>query len=182
MQRALLFLCFGAFFLFACGSDEPQHKSPPSIATPFGEAQEVTDYLTEINPHVRGVSEIQQQIDQRVGSAGQATGQNLAAVMQELQPELEKHQEALKNLNAPPQLAGMHADILHLVSLRLEAYSTTVKGWETEQETGDLSLYTKAQDHLNEANTLIVALNQQMQKVNSALLQATQSPPQVASP
>ena len=181
MPRAPYFLLVFFFSLFACGSEEEAQKAPP-IPTPYGNAQDVTNYLTAINPHVRGVSQIQQQVDQNVGTTGQATGKNLAAAMQEVYPALEEHQNALSAIKAPAELGSLHADILHLVKLRLEAYSTTIKGWQQEEQNGDLSLYPQAQERLNEANTLIVELNRQMQTINTALLQATQTATQVASP
>ena len=67
------------------------------------------------------------------------------------------------------------------MDIRLDAYSTTIKGWQREKESGDTSLYDEAETKLQEANNLIRQLNEEMKKINLALEKAA-GPQEVAFP
>jgi hypothetical protein len=140
--------------------------------TAYGNSQAVSNYLVEINPYVKSISELQAEIDQNaVGSTGKATGTNLAQAIKTAKPKLQALYNRFNQLEPPPLLAGMHRDIKKLMELRLEAYDLTIKGRTREEVDMDLSLYDEAQIRFQEANQQILALNAQMKKVNQSLVQ-----------
>jgi hypothetical protein len=66
--------------------------------------------------------------------------------------------------------------------LRLDAYAAPIRGWQAEQKTGDESLYQHAEAKLQQANQLIVQLNEEMKRINDALAAAAPPPVETASP
>ena len=178
---------------FSCGNQDggkiPEQKaaSPkvqiqeePVSSTPYGSKVEIESYLNRINPHVQEVGRIQLLVDKNIGSSGRATGSNLAPVMKGIKPDLEAILDTLSSINPPPLLASFHGNFKKLVTLRIAAYDTIIRGYELEQKTGDLSLYEKAETNLDEANKLIVLLNEEMGKIMESL--ASSSTQQTASP
>lgn len=155
---------------------EEQHAS----TTLYGTKAEIETYLNRINPHVQEVGRIQLLVDNNIGSSGRATGTNLAPAMQSTKPNLEAILDTLSIVNPPPLLSSFHNNFKKLVTLRIAAYSTIIRGFELEQKTGDLSLYEKAEASLDEANKLIVLLNEEMGKIMESL--ASISTQQTASP
>jgi hypothetical protein len=171
-----------SLLVLSCGKDEQAQDSAASVQTNYGTVKNVTEYLGAINPHIRMVGQIQQQVDQQVGTSGQATGMNLSQVMVQARPQLEEVKAQLIVMTPPPKLTSLHKDILTMIDLRLEAYSVTIDGWEQEKTGGGIELYEAAQGKLDQANKLILSLNQQMQQINQTLLQTLDQPIQVASP
>lgn len=137
--------------------------------TPYGTKTKIETYLNRINPHVQEVGRIQLSVDKNIGSSGRATGSNLAPVMKRLKPNLEAILDTLSGLNPPPLLSSFHGTFKKLITLRIAAYDTIIKGHKIEKETGDLSLYEQAEAQLDEANKLIVLLNGEMSKIMESL-------------
>ena len=188
-----LFLLSPILILLACGNQNgekiPEQKvASPKVqieekneySTPYGTKAEIETYLNRINPHVQEVGRIQLLVDKNIGSSGRATGSNLAPVMQGIKPSLEVVLDTLSGVNPPPLLSSFHNNFKKLVTLRIVAYDTTIRGYELEQETGDLSLYEEAEANLDEANKLIVLLNAEMGKIMESL--ASLPTQQTASP
>lgn len=166
----------------SCGSQDGENIPKKEIASPkvnieeesasstsYGTKAEIETYLNRINPHVQEVGRIQLLVDKNIGSTGKATGSNLAPVMKNLKPKLEAILDTLSGLNPPPLLSSFHGNFEKLVNLRIAAYDTTIRGYEIEKETGDLSIYEQAEDQLDEANKLIVLLNGEMGKIMESL-------------
>ncbi len=167
-------------FAIGCSSQDqeniPQQAQSTSQQTPastpntaYGNAEQIQTYLQKINPYIQEVGKIQFQIDQQVGSSGQATAANLAPAMEKYKPGLQKILDEFSLIEAPPLLASFHGDVKKLMILRLEAYNTTIRGWAKEQETGEHTLYEDAEIKLKEANELIAKLNAEMTQINQAL-------------
>ena len=188
-----LFSLSPILIFFSCGNQDggkiPEQKAASPKAqieeerassTPYGTKAEIESYLNRINPHVQEVGRIQLLVDKNIGSSGQATGSNLAPVMKSIKPNLEAILDTLSSVNPPPLLSSFHGNFKKLVTLRIAAYDTTIRGYELEKETGDLSLYEKAEANLDEANKLIVLLNEEMGKIMEFL--ASSSTQQTASP
>ena len=190
-----LTLCFLSSILvfLSCGNQDggkiPEQKAASPKAQieeerasskPYGTKVEIETYLNRINPHVQEVGRIQLSVDKKIGSSGKATGSNLAPVMKSMKPNLEAILDTLSGMNPPPLLSSFHSNFKKLVTLRIAAYDTTIRGHELEQKTGDLSLYKEAEANLEEANKLIVLLNEEMGKIMESL--ASSSTQQTASP
>jgi hypothetical protein len=178
---------------FCCGNQDggkiPEQKAASPQAkigeehastTHYGTKAEIETYLNRINPHVQEVGRIQLLVDKNIGSSGRATGSNLAPVMKGTKPNLAAILDTLTGVNPPPLLSSFHSNFKKLVTLRIAAYDITIRGYELEQNTGDLSLYNKAEANLDEANKLIVLLNEEMGKIMESL--ASISTQQTASP
>ncbi len=180
---------FLAFCLLAigCGSQEkepaPQPvKTPPAATqTEYGSSVEVKAYLEKINPYIQEVGKLQTEVDKTIGTSGKGTSENLASVMKQTFPRLQSTREKFIAIQSPPLLASFHRDIEKLMAVRLEAYRTTIEGWEAERENNDTSWHEKAEAKLKQANDLINQLNQEMKKINLVLEKAS-TPPQVATP
>ena len=180
-------------FLLSCGNQDgdkiPEQKAAsPKVraeessisATPYGTKEDIEQYLKQINPHVQEVGRIQLLVDKNIGSSGRATGSNLAPTMKSVKPNLEAILDSLSNISPPPLLSSFHGDFKKLVALRISAYDNTIRGYSVEKETGELSLYEEAEAQLDEANKLIVQLNEEMGKIMQTL--STASTQQAASP
>ena len=190
----LTFFSLSPILIFlACGNQNGEKIPEQKVASPkaqieeemtsstvYGAKAEIEAYLKRINPHVQEVGRIQLLVDKNIGSSGRATGSNLAPVMKSVKPNLEAILDTLAGVNPPPLLSSFHAKFKNLVTLRIVAYDTTVRGYELEKETGDLSLYEEAEANLDEANKLIVLLNEEMGKIMESL--ASSSSQQTASP
>ena len=177
----LFILCI-ATMLLACAKEEekttPPAQLPTKSETTYGNSKAVTNYLVQVNPFIKSISQLQMDIDKKaVGSSGKATGSNLAKAMKTAKPQLQGLYDKFNQLEPPPLLTGMHKDIKKLMELRLEAYDLTIKGLVLEEQDKDLSLYDEAQIKLQEANQQILALNAQMKKVNQSLVQVAANLP-----
>ncbi|MFL2541181.1 MAG: hypothetical protein ACJ0UT_04290 [Candidatus Latescibacterota bacterium] len=183
-----------SFFVMAlgCGNSQdetntiPQpvpSESAPKTETPYGDSAEVKTYLTAINPFIQEVGKIHLEVNKVVGTSGQATVANLAPAMKKARPRLQHAIESFTKIEPPPLLASLHADIKKLMLHRLDAYETTVRGWDREQDDGKLdpALEAEAEKALNAANQLIRSLNQEMAQIYQAL-EITDSLTQTASP
>ena len=150
--------------------------APEPEETPYGSAADVRAYLQEIEPYIRQVSAVQQQVHGQVGTSGAGTGQNLSEVMDETRPLLQQLHDDFSGVTPPPLLGPLHRDIGRLISLRLAAFDATTKGWQLERQKGDAALlYAEAEEKLQEANGLSAALNDQLKDVNTALQEFTSS-------
>ena len=188
-----LFSLSPILIFLACGNQSGEKIPEQKVASPkaqidkertsttsYGAKAEIEAYLNRINPHVQEVGRIQLLVDKNIGSSGRATGSNLAPVMKSVKPKLEAILDTLSGVNPPPLLSSFHAKFKNLVTLRIVAYDTTIRGYELEKETGDLLLYEEAEANLDEANKLIVLLNEEMGKIMESL--ASSSSQQTASP
>ena len=80
-----------------CGTQQEESAPAPSAtSTPYGSVDEVSGYLRLIGPVSQQADAIHREIYKVVGSAGSATGENLARVMQE-----NKSSEKLKVTTLP---------------------------------------------------------------------------------
>ncbi|MBT4497867.1 MAG: hypothetical protein HOC74_09110, partial [Gemmatimonadetes bacterium] len=72
----------------------------------------------------------------------------------------------------PKALVDLHGDIRELILLRLGAYDQVIEGWRVEQENSFVEaepLYDEAEDKLEEASLLAVAINGELEQVDVAL-------------
>ena len=189
MQRLAI-----SFFLLALGCGNSQDEtntipqpvpaeSAPKTETPYGDSAQVKAYLTAINPFIQEVGKIHLDVNKVVGTSGRATVANLAPAMKKAKPRLQSAIESFTKIEPPPLLASLHADIKKLMLHRLDAYETTIRGWDREQDDGKLdpALEAQAENALNAANQLIRSLNQEMAQIYQ-VLEITDSPTQTASP
>ena len=167
--------------LAACGQ-EPEE-------TPYGSLQEVKDYLLTVRPFVEEISMIQQQYEQGLASAGsgselrKGTGRNLAEAAVAIRPRLQNVIEEFEKVEPPPLLAPFHRDMKRLMTARLDAYGSTISGWEAQESgAGDFqAMYRRAETELERANTLILQLNGEMQKISEAAERAQEAEGQASS-
>ena len=156
-----------------CGSGDNQvaqdSSKQGSAETSYGTLEAVSGYLVSVNPYIRTVGELQMEVDKVVGTSGKATGQNLAAIMEGVRPRLKTALEEFEKIQPPPLLAPLHRDIKNLMLVRLEAYDITIKGWQAEQDSKDMSVYIGAESKLAAANQMIEQLNQDLKEINAAI-------------
>ena len=168
-----------------CGRQEESSSRPEeeiqAPQTPYGSVEEVRSYLEKINPYIQEIGRIQAEVDHQVGSSGKATSKNLATAMKEVYPRLREVLENFERIEPPPLLAPFHRDIEKLMLIRLDAYDTTIKGWQEEQKSRNTQWHQEAEAKLKQANELIVQLNAEMKKINDALSAAAR-PSQLATP
>ncbi|MBI2502654.1 MAG: hypothetical protein HYW07_05405 [Candidatus Latescibacteria bacterium] len=162
-----------------CGEDEGASQ------TPYGSADQVRAYRLQTNPLIDWVNSLEQEVQRRaVGASGQATAENLAAVYQYAQPLLQDARDSFDRITPPPRLEELHRDMRQVMSLRLEAYAAVLAGWALQQEQGQNAqsdtLYQQAEAQLAQANALIVAVNQELKKVDLALGEAEGENPVVS--
>ena len=167
------FLSLLVIAAIGCGSGDdqvaPESAKQGTTIISYGTIAEVSEYLHSVNPHIRTVGELQLEVDKVVGTSGRATGQNLAAVMETVRPRLKTVLDEFEKIQPPPLLAPLHRDIKNLMLVRLEAYGITIKGWQKEQNSNDMSLYKDAESKLAAANQMIEQLNNNLKEVNSEL-------------
>ena len=161
-MRGVLFVpMLIALVVVGCGDDGDDGKR-----TPYGSAEEVWDYRRQIDAIVDEVERT------AVGSAGRATGENLAAAYSRLKPRMLAVLEEVEEIEPPKALVDLHGDIRELILLRLGAYDQVIEGWRVEQENSFVEaepLYDEAEDKLEEASLLAVAINGELEQVDVAL-------------
>jgi hypothetical protein len=172
--------------LAACGTksehpaDTPAATPTPAPSTPFGSVADIRAYLTEIDPYIRQVSQLQAQVEQQIGSSGKVTSQNLAAAAAAAAPPLRAAIDRFQQLRPPALLAPVHEEISQLMVSRLDAYTQAVEGWKREQQNGDTTWQRGVEAQLQRANELIARINPELQQLNQ-LVTGT-GPTQVAKP
>ncbi|MEE2656872.1 MAG: hypothetical protein VX733_00070 [Candidatus Latescibacterota bacterium] len=171
--------------LHACGEDpKKEAAAAPPAETPYGSVSEIGRYLQRIEPLKVKIGQLQARYesglssnrgdDQRLG-----TGQNLANLAAELEPQMKSLLESCESIEPPALLAPVHRDTKKLILLRLGAYQKTREGWHVEStEGGSFRLandqyYRAAESQLAEANRLIQQLNREMSKIYIALEQVS---------
>jgi hypothetical protein len=162
-----------------CGPSDDSATEQAEADTPYGNATEVSAYLTALQPNVQRVSELQREYEQALSSAAQdatsrrGTGRNLATKAEQVRPQLVAVLDQIDAIQPPALLAPFHRDTKKMVVARLEAYAKTMEGWEVEQAGGDFeAVYREAEQRLQEANALIRQLSERFDKISSALQQA----------
>lgn len=180
MKRLPLYLLL-ATAVFSCGR-KPDEKPPVTTSTPYGSPQEVADFLNNIDPLVMQLNAIHQELYQKVGTSGKATGANLAPAMEKGQPQLAEILAQIEKLTPPPLLVPFHEQVKKVVRLRLDAYAQTLEGWRLEQEKAPEfeSRYTRSEQYLNQAQELGAQLGVERERIRTALVVAL-PPPQAAS-
>ena len=168
-MRGVLFVpMLIALVVVGCGDDGDDGKR-----TPYGSAEEVWDYRRQIDAIVDEVNAVQDEVERTaVGSAGRATGENLAAAYSRLKPRMLAVLEEVEEIEPPKALVDLHGDIRELILLRLGAYDQVIEGWRVEQENSFVEaepLYDEAEDKLEEASLLAVAINGELEQVDVAL-------------
>ncbi len=160
MMVALLFLA-----PVGCGDDDAD--------TPYGDADVVSAYRSEIGPVVDEVNAVERALrEMAVGSTGQATGENLAVVCQALEARLEAVLAALDAIEPPDKLLNVHADMRAAVERRREACAKIAAGWQVEQEQSfavAAPIYEEAEVLLAQANELLAAVDEVLVQVDVAL-------------
>lgn len=173
-----------------CGSNQEETKSIPQplpaetapiTETPYGDAVQIKSYLEAINPFIQEIGKIHLEVNKKIGTSGKATGENLAAAMTKVKPRLIKAIDDFSQIEPPPLLATLHADIKKLMLLRKEGYEQTIRGRALEVSEGNTSTYEVAEKTLKEANQLILKLNQEMSELNKAMEQISEAT-QTAAP
>jgi len=153
-----------------CGDDGGGKK------TPYGNAAKVRAYRDRVDAIVDTVNAIQDEMERlAVGSAGQATGENLAEAAAVLEPRLQAALEQLDGIDPPARLADLHAEMRRLIQLRLEALDQVSQGWEVEQVDSFAAaepLYDQAEGMLDEVNALAARVNAALEEVDIALAEA----------
>ena len=167
-----VFLCALAIVglgLWGCG-DEDEGEAE----TPYGTAAEIREYRRQLEPVIVEVNDIEMEVYRTaVGSSGQATAANLAAAFERLRPRLQAVLEAVGQIEPPPLLGPLHQNIRRLIVLRLEAFDTLLEGWSAANE----DLYQVAEDRLSQANALIPELNEELESLDMAMIEAGESNP-----
>lgn len=135
-------------------------------STRFGPVPELRLYRSALDPIVQEVSAIEAQVQERaVGSSNVGTAANLDAVYQEMRPRLLEVLVELDRIEPPTRLQDLHDDIRRLVILRLDAYALVMAGYAE----GDEEQYRTAEEKLQQANELILAVNLQLREIDVAL-------------
>ncbi|MCC7265117.1 MAG: hypothetical protein IT369_21640 [Candidatus Latescibacteria bacterium] len=142
--------------------------------TPYGPADAVRAYRLQTNALIDWVNSLEQEVQHRaVGASGQATAENLAVVYAYAQPLLQDALASFDRIMPPPALESLHRNMRQVMALRLGAYAAVLEGWALQQEQGEntqsAALYQQAEQRLAQANTLIAAVNQELQAVDLAL-------------
>lgn len=180
MRRALLLAFLAAI---GCGRQGDEQAEPAaSVPTRYGALAAVQEYRQRMTPHIQTVGELQASVERQVGSEGRATSANLARAMGAALPRLEATLAAFDAIEPPPLLLPFHAEVRKLMAARLDAYRLTVEGWERESQSGDTAWQEEVEGRLEEANELILGLNEQLQQIDLALHEAAARQPQVAAP
>lgn len=176
VPAALLLMVVG------CGNDKGAQKPAQPASTPYGTVEEVAHYLEQINPYIQTVSSLQAHVEKQVGSSGRATADNLAKAMRDVQPQLQQAIDEFGRIQPPGLLANFHARIARLMATRMEAYALTIRGQESAQAADQPAWHAQVEAKLEEANTLISQLNEEMHRINDALQASVAAPTRVASP
>jgi len=168
MRGISFVLMLMALIATGCGDDGDDEKK-----TPYGSAEEVWAYRARIDAVIDEVNAVQNEVERTaVGSAGRATGENLAAAYSRLKPRMLAVLEELEEIDPPAALAELHGDIRELILLRLAAYDQVIEGWEVERENSFAEaepLYDEAEDKLEEASLLAAGINEELEQVDVAL-------------
>ncbi|MFA6107450.1 MAG: hypothetical protein WDA75_01655 [Candidatus Latescibacterota bacterium] len=151
--------------LSGCGDDG--HGSP------FGPAAALQAWRDQVSAVIDEVNAVQTELERlAVGSAGQATGENLAAAADLLRPRLQRAAADFALIGPPPELAELHLSMLRLVALRLEGLELAVQGWQAEQAstyTQAEPIYAAAEARFEEARLLAVQINDLLAQVDAEL-------------
>lgn len=176
MKRLLLLLVL-SLAMTGCGK-KPEDKSPPASSTPYGSPQDVSAYFQVIDPLVQELNGLHQELYQKVGTSGKATGANLAPAMAQGKPKLQQVLAQLEKTTPPPLLAPFHEQLKKLVVLRLAAYELTAEGWQQEQaKTPQFEdQYNRGEAKLNEAQQIGGQLGAERAHIQQVLAQAQVSP------
>jgi hypothetical protein len=153
--------------LAACGDRD-------EADTRYGPAGPLRVYRQRLDPVIDAINAVERQVaDRAVGSSGQATAANLAAVYQQVRPRLEQAVADLAQLVPPPALAGLQRDIEQALRLRLAAYAAVLEGYGLQEEQGvnprSEALYAQAEKQLRAANELLALANEELHQVDVAL-------------
>jgi uncharacterized phage infection (PIP) family protein YhgE len=169
--RYLYLFAAAAVTLNGCGRKDKEAQ------TPYGSPAEVAAYLQKARPFIHQVSAYEVELHGKVGTSGQASGQNLSAAMEAIKPRLQESLRQFEQIDPPALMAPFHRDMKKLMVTRLEAYDNTIKGRQLELASGDTTLYKKAEQQLMEANQISLQLNEQIRQINQAIQQAAASSP-----
>jgi hypothetical protein len=172
----LVILLIVPTLFYGCGQDPEKTVEQPTAQTQYGPPAKITAYLQTIGPLIRTVSQTEMAVQKQVNASGKATGENLSAAMQEVLPSLQEAFYTFDKIEPPPLLAPLHKDIKKIFVLRLDAYNQTIKGWKLEQAKEESDLYVQAEAKMKEANILSQKLNQEMAKIQQALISQTNTP------
>lgn len=180
MKRFLLLLVL-TLVMAGCGK-KPEEKPQAASSTPYGSPKDVIAYLQAIDPLVQQLNALHQELYQKVGSSGKATGANLAPTMEQGRPKLQQVLAQLEKTTPPPLLAPFHEQLKKLVLLRLDAYGFTAEGWKQEQAKIPQfeDQYNRSEAKLNEAQQLGGQLGAERERIQQVLAQA-QAPPQATA-
>jgi hypothetical protein len=159
-----------AFALFlmlsGCGDDDED-------STRFGPAAALQTWRDKVSAAIDEINAVQTELERlAVGSAGQATGENLAAAALLLRPRLQGVAETLAQLEPPATLAGAQLSMLRLVALRMAGLDLSVQGWQLEQASTFAQadpLYKEAEARFEAANLLAVQVNALLAEVDEVL-------------
>lgn len=164
--------------VFGCGK-KADEKAPAATTTPYGNPHEVVAYLQAVDPLVAQLNTLHQELYQKVGTSGKATGANLASAMELGRPRLAQVLDDLDKLSPPPLLVPFHQNVKKVVQLRLEAYVQTLDGWALEKAKGaDFeSRYNRGEALLAEAQQLGGQLGAERGRIQQALASPGNTPP-----
>lgn len=152
-------LCLVALLAVACGDDGDDTK--------FGDADDVLAYRTALYPITLEVSAVEAEVRSVLDDSLVAVDADLAPLYRQLRPRLQAVRDSLDVIRPPRQLRQLHAQIVDMVQLRIDAFGLVIQGFDT----GDISLYDTAVEQIRQANELTVLINERLREVDDALLE-----------
>lgn len=155
-------LCLVALLAVACGDDGDDGDD-----TKFGDADDVLAYRSALYPITVEVSAVEAEIRSVLDDSLVAVDADLAPLYRQLRPRLQAVRDSLEVIRPPRKLRQLHAQIVDMVQLRIDAFGLVIQGFDT----GDIALYDTAVEQIRQANELTGLINERLREVDDALLE-----------
>lgn len=135
----------------------------------YGSNESIKEYLANIEPLIKGYSQIQSEIYSARGSSGVFTGKNLGQKTKEQKPALVEVSDKLEEIEPPPLISPFHNEFKRLLALRISAFDAAIKAAQLEEASGDTAGFIEVTEKFDLSDKQIFILNDQMQKIRNAL-------------
>jgi len=135
----------------------------------YGSNESIKEYLANIEPLIKGYSQIQSEIYSARGSSGVFTGKNLGQKTKEQKPALVEVSDKLEEIEPPPLISPFHNEFKRLLALRISAFDAAINAAQLEEASGDTAGFIEVTERFALSDKQIVKLNDQMQKIRKAL-------------
>ncbi|MEE3234545.1 MAG: hypothetical protein VX294_10290 [Candidatus Latescibacterota bacterium] len=135
----------------------------------YGSNESIKEYLANIEPLIKGYSQIQSEIYSARGSSGVFTGKNLGQKTKEQKPALVEVSDKLEEIEPPPLISPFHNEFKRLLALRISAFDAAIKAAQLEEASGDTAGFIEVTEKFALSDKQIAKLNDQMQKIRKAL-------------